>query len=1267
MKGRNVFALKNFRGLDKENKLLKVQPFRATDGFNFIIESETLKTRPSISINKNPNFFLEQGDYLVDWHVFGDTTIYITKKHFYFEFKNEAIINENDTSLIGSTKRLVKGILPASFDFSNNQPIFQEEKDALFVFGLDGIYVFSYIKNDQDNLIGFVFYELSNKPINPYTIDTHEFNFLANLPTPYEPTLFLGNNRLDDVNLLSNISKYRLFANTRQSVNNNISFDLPTHYQESKHGSFIASQNVSVSFYKDRYEGFEALPIFMGVQNEDFFNLEAYGEELDVDDNVETILEIENIYRAKRDFEFFGTTEDLNTIKPIFRDLNLPKDEFFNMVVKGTNGQTVFEFLMNQIKLRQDSGDIEDWEDNKYVVFSLKVQNNWIFRDELKDAMIVQNVRKESTYNVYVQLRKYETSEVNFSNPSVFLSQETIATNFSDPYNDYPTRQEEADVVLPVLNGGNGIVVQNALEPVVFDEIERLAETYIINNSNEYENGDVVEVQGRVYQTIFINSDREEVIFSQNNTDKYFNVYYQEFSDDPNNFPAYPTFNNPDNIPVVTIRDENRFIGFGDFSIFNNTDYYALKNYILNNINLFPSTSGLAFVKVRFISRVINPETFATSRLFYSYVVKVSYFNNPLVEAQRRLSFSYVATVQETTVPIVDNLYSVSLSEDKTVIKLSVKDYFFDYKNEPSIDVRVSFNLNTDYQLIAKSTFGITFGSENRLFLAGNKDYPNIDRYNISNDLLGGNVKNQSYELSYFPSKNYRVLGGKGAINGYVIATDSQLYITKKHYPNDSKLFIRQRNIGQGGNVEYFEFKTNITKSPLNNRCLVRFYNDILVLDKDGLYGIEISQNVLTDERLVKLRSGFINKELVSKISQYDNSKIFIIENNVYMYIFIGTKVYVADSRYIAQNPNSSAENVSYEIMDWNLPNTFFNAKVLDEVIYLNGENNNLIYGFGNFNSDDIAKKEDLALIDGILLFSTAVVQRFSGSTFNYVFSNPQNYTVQLESAYKVFALLTTDYTLTNEANTRLWIQPTVNGGVFFVDIKDGDKIYFFENGFLTEKIVKGFEENNRTKFYVDYFANNQGTFLYLNVSKKDLFFKTIMTVNEQTYFVFSHLKPESVLITNNINDFTSRDAIISRWPLSQIRPSVVVFEKKPIEMRWVSSITDFGNSQMEKTSFRVNLFATKKEETNNITFGYRTMRRLAGLTEVIDLSSDFNFDEVAFTQFALATFDTVALSRPMKENNFLYIQFILNGVGKIEMNGIEVLYKLNRMLKSIG
>ena len=95
-----------------------------------------------------------------------------------------------------------------------------------------------------------------------------------------------------------------------------------------------------------------------------------------------------------------------------------------------------------------------------------------------------------------------------------------------------------------------------------------------------------------------------------------------------------------------------------------------------------------------------------------------------------------------------------------------------------------------------KNKFGTTFGSESRVFLAGNPDFKHIDRFNVSNDLLGGNVVSQSYELSYFPSKNYRVVGGSSsAINGYVVATDTQLYVTKTFAVNDSCLYIRTRNI----------------------------------------------------------------------------------------------------------------------------------------------------------------------------------------------------------------------------------------------------------------------------------------------------------------------------------------------------------------------------------------------------------------------------------------------------------------------------------------
>ena len=109
----------------------------------------------------------------------------------------------------------------------------------------------------------------------------------------------------------------------------------------------------------------------------------------------------------------------------------------------------------------------------------------------------------------------------------------------------------------------------------------------------------------------------------------------------------------------------------------------------------------------------------------------------------------------------IEGFYKFNYNEKDKVFELRTRKYFFDYNNEPSIEVKVEFERNDDYFLIANNSFGITFGSENRLFLAGHKDYPNVERYNVSKDLLGGNDKSQSYETTYFPSKNYRIVGGK--------------------------------------------------------------------------------------------------------------------------------------------------------------------------------------------------------------------------------------------------------------------------------------------------------------------------------------------------------------------------------------------------------------------------------------------------------------------------------------------------------------------------
>ena len=74
----------------------------------------------------------------------------------------------------------------------------------------------------------------------------------------------------EDVNLLSNKSKYRLFAQVpEQAVGGYISYTLPTHYDVDKHTGFTSS----VEFYKGKFDDVECFPYLLGIIGEDFSNI----------------------------------------------------------------------------------------------------------------------------------------------------------------------------------------------------------------------------------------------------------------------------------------------------------------------------------------------------------------------------------------------------------------------------------------------------------------------------------------------------------------------------------------------------------------------------------------------------------------------------------------------------------------------------------------------------------------------------------------------------------------------------------------------------------------------------------------------------------------------------------------------------------------------------------------------------------------------------------------------------------------------------------
>ena len=1265
-KSRNIFSIKNFRGLDKENKPLKVEPFRATDGKNFIIDSNTLKTRPSFEMDTEPSFYLGEGEYLIDWYQFANTKVYVTNFHFYFE-RNGVAINEQSTEL-------VKGGIAPDFNFSGKKPYFQEEKECLFIFCLNGIYVYSEIFNGE-TLDNQLFYELRTKPNNPYNATQAElFEAFVNLPTPYEPTLYIDDKPSDDVNLLSNVSKYQIFASSLETRNSETIYNLITNYDEKKHGSFDVDENIEVTFYKNRYGTVpKVVPSFMGILNDNFDDLVDYGTSfltLGEDETVPTFTEIRDTFFSPGFFRYEGTSESITAV--VSEQYGLTRDNFFKMIVNNTEGLTVFEFLMDYIK--ENSAAFTAMTANKYVKFLLNVRYTADFYDGTTDVL-KQRAVQEKQVPVYVQFKKYDKALLELEEErSAFIV--SNVTDASDPtYVDYPiptgygTATINHQLYVNEISGASlpSMLDSNLDEQAVLQIFLSRAEARLkLEDTTEWTNEQIVSIKGRFYQTIPIVAFNRVVTVGR--------ITFDSLSSDPElTYPEYP----PTTETIESTLDIGD-VGLGTSMSFDNNT--VERNAVLNAATQYIASeeilgTGTLYFRAQLYKtiNIYNGEemvtlyTTARAGFFANYTV-----TSEAVTGEKRYSIQLMGEVYaEEAVPIEKVAFRLKIKPEDGIIQLIVKDYFFDFNNEPTIDVKVTFNQNTDYQIIANSRFGITFGSENRLFLAGNPSFPNIDRFNVSNDLLGDGEKNQSYELTYFPSRNYRVLGGKGAINGYVIATDTELYVTKEDYPNDDRLFIRQRSLGDQGFVNYNEYKTNIKKSPLNERCLVRFYNDILVLAKDGLYGIEISSNVLTNERLVKLRSGFINEELKTKIAAANSSEVFIVENNRIMYIVIGKEMYVADSRYIAQNPNSEIENLSYEIVKWTSESEWKTGKIYEGDLHLVEKDNHIIYKLSNNNYDEYVQKEaNLLSVDDLEGYEGTKVF-FMSNDYNYVFENPSNYAFVVKSGYKVVGVNTVDYTVSGTTVTVLDyfdFAPFVDGDILYWKEANASTFYPFE--------VENFELSERTTFTFDQ-ASGERVRIYEDISNTKLYITHYWVIDNVYYFRLSPNRPTSAEKIEKLVNETDENFVIRIYGLlnpnedyyfttSGLQNALIEFVPYIIT-QWVSSITDFGNDLFEKTSFRLNIYATKQENTNNMTFGYRTLRRLAGLGSVIDLSNNFNFQEVDYSQFSLATMDTVGFSLPMKENNFLYIQFTINGTGKIELNSIEVSYKLNRLLRSVG
>ena len=246
----------------------------------------------------------------------------------------------------------------------------------------------------------------------------------------------------------------------------------------------------------------------------------------------------------------------------------------------------------------------------------------------------------------------------------------------------------------------------------------------------------------------------------------------------------------------------------------------------------------------------------------------------------------------------------------------------------------LKFPLATDYNKSIQKIFGCEFGTkfgadgvDDRLFLSGNPQYPNIVFYSgIDNPL-------------YFPDVNTIACGsGSSAIKGFSRLGDGTLAIHKEDGQGSTIYYCTPTTmVGQdliGGidkTTEVFLTRAGaIGEGVVNAFTQANFAGDNIMVSKNGVFGLSLGTNIATNERFARERSRLINP----KLTQYDLSEAVAIVHKGKYYLAVGGDCFVADARYVFTENNDMNDTYNYEWWFWENVPAYVWAVIDDELYF---------------------------------------------------------------------------------------------------------------------------------------------------------------------------------------------------------------------------------------------------------------------------------------------------------------------------------------------
>lgn len=203
---------------------------------------------------------------------------------------------------------------------------------------------------------------------------------------------------------------------------------------------------------------------------------------------------------------------------------------------------------------------------------------------------------------------------------------------------------------------------------------------------------------------------------------------------------------------------------------------------------------------------------------------------------------------------------------------------------------------------------------DNRVFFSGNPDYPNTVWHSSLND------------PSYCSDLDYYNEGlDLAAVTG-LVAGNNALWVFKEPSQANTAVFYHNPTIDSAYGKVYPSTHSSIATGCVG--AAINFNDDIAFFSDRGMEAIN---GDITTEQVIAHRSSMVDRKLLAESSYSD---MILEEWEGYLLVFVGNKVYLADSKGI----HNIDKHVEYEWFYWELEKDITCTIVHNGILYLGAE-----------------------------------------------------------------------------------------------------------------------------------------------------------------------------------------------------------------------------------------------------------------------------------------------------------------------------------------